>query len=115
MSFQWKTESSPRPKKARQVKSNVKIMLIVKFDIDGLVHYEYVPSGNTVNKELYKTVLKRLCEVVHRHHPEKWRDGNGILHHDNAHAYRAVTTNEFLANHKNPSLPHNPYFPDLAP
>ena len=54
MSSQWKTASSPRPKKARQVKSNVKTMLIAFFDIDGLVHHEYVPRSQTVNKELYK-------------------------------------------------------------
>jgi len=38
-SSQWSTASSPRPKTARQVKS----MLIAFFDIDGLVHHEYVP------------------------------------------------------------------------
>jgi transposase len=45
---------------------------------------------------------------VRRHRPEKWRSGNWILHH------RAVTTNEFLAKHNIPSLPHPPYSPDLA-
>jgi hypothetical protein len=42
MSSQRKTASSPRPKKAWQVKSNVETMLIVFFDIDGLVHYDVV-------------------------------------------------------------------------
>ncbi|CAN7982509.1 unnamed protein product [Ixodes pacificus] len=42
MSSQWKTASSPRPKTARQGKSNVKTMLIAFFDIDGLIHHEYV-------------------------------------------------------------------------
>ena len=97
MSSQWKTPSSPRPKKARQVKSNVKTMLIAFFDIDGLVHHEYVPRGQTVNKEFYKTVLQRLRDAVRRHRPEKWRSGKWILHHDNAPAHRAVATSEFLA------------------
>jgi len=57
MSSQWKTASSPRPKKARQMKSNVKTMLIAFFDIDGLVHHECVPRDQTVNKEFYKTIL----------------------------------------------------------
>ena len=35
--------------------------------------------------------------------------------HDNAPAYRAVATSEFLAKHNIPSLPHPPYSPDLAP
>jgi len=115
MSSQWKTASSFRPKKTRQVKSNVKTTLTAFFDTDGLVHHEYVPRGQTVNKEFYKTVLQRLRDAVRRHRPEKWRSGNWIPHHDNAPAHRAVTTNEFLAKHNIPSLPHPPCSPDLAP
>jgi len=115
MSSQWKTASSPRPKKVQQVKSNVKTMLIAFFNIDRLVHHEYVPRGQTVNKEFYKTVLQRLRDAVRRHRPEKWCSGNRILHHDNAPAHRAVTTNEFLAKHNILSLQHSPYSPDLAP
>jgi len=44
-SSQWKTPRSPRPKKLRQVASNVKIMLICFFDIQGMVHREFVPRG----------------------------------------------------------------------
>ena len=83
MSSQCSTSSSPRQKKARQVKSSIKIMLIAFFDIDGLVHHEFVPTEQTVNKEFYKTVLQRLRDAVPRHRPEKWRSGNWILHHDN--------------------------------
>ena len=86
MSSQWNTASSPRPKKAQQVKSNVKTMLNAFFDIDRLVHHEYIPKGQTLNKEFYKTVLQR---------PQKWCSGNWILHHENAPAHRAVTTNNF--------------------
>jgi len=82
MSSQWSTSSSPRPKKARQVKSNIKTMLIAFFDIDSLVHHEFVPTGQTVNKEFYKTVLQRLRDTVCRHRPEKWRSGSWILYHD---------------------------------
>jgi hypothetical protein len=35
-------------KKARQVRSNVKTMLIVFFDVRGIVHQEFVPPGQTV-------------------------------------------------------------------
>jgi len=90
-------------------------MLIAFFDIDGLVHHEYVPRGQMVNKEFYKTVLQRLHDAVCRHRPEKWYSDNWILHHDNAPAHRAVTTNEFLAKHNILSLQHPPYSPDLAP
>jgi hypothetical protein len=104
MSSQWSTSSS-RLKKARQVRSNIKTTLITFFDIDGLVHHEFVPTGPTVNKEFYKTILQRLRDVVRRHSPEKWRSGYWILQHDNAPGCGAVTTKEFLAKHNILSLP----------
>ena len=47
-SSRWKHTESPRPKKARQVRSN---LLTVFFDYHGVVHQEFSPRGRTVNKE----------------------------------------------------------------
>jgi hypothetical protein len=44
-SSQWKSADFPRPKKARQVRSKVKVMLIVFFYMEGIVYYEYIPQG----------------------------------------------------------------------
>jgi len=57
-SSQWKSADSPGPKKACQVQSKVKVMLIVFFDMEGTVHYKYVPQGQTVNHQFYLQVLK---------------------------------------------------------
>ena len=54
---QWKTPSSPQPKKARQVRSNIKSMLIIFFDIRGIVHKEFIPPGQTVNGKFHYEVL----------------------------------------------------------
>jgi len=56
-SSQWKSPTSPRPKKARQVKSNLKSMIFTFFDIKGIVHKEFVPTGQTVNSGFYSEVL----------------------------------------------------------
>jgi hypothetical protein len=45
--------NSPRPKAARQVKSKVKSMLIIFFDIKGIVHKEFLLAGQTVNSAYY--------------------------------------------------------------
>ena len=44
-SSQWKHPESPRPKKARQVRSNVKMMLTCFFDSRGIVHHEYAQKA----------------------------------------------------------------------
>jgi hypothetical protein len=61
-SSQWKSPNSLRLKKARQVHSDVKSMLIVFSDIQGTVHKEFVPPGKTTNGKFYCEVLKRLRE-----------------------------------------------------
>ncbi|GFV26915.1 HTH_48 domain-containing protein [Trichonephila clavipes] len=68
-SSQWKTPGSPRPKKARQVRSKIKVMLIVFFDADGLVNFEYASQGQTMNKELCLDVMRRLREAIRRKRP----------------------------------------------
>ena len=114
-SSQWKRPHSPRPKKARQVRSGTKSMLVIFFDIRGVVHREFVPQGQTVNAEFYCTILKRLREDIRRKRPELWRDGNWVLHHDNAPAHSALKTREFFGCTNTIVAPHPPYSPDLAP
>jgi len=63
-SSQWKSPTSPRPKKARHVNSNIKSMIITFFDVKGTVHKEFVPMGQTVNSGFYCNVLQRLRENV---------------------------------------------------
>ena len=62
----WKSSSSPRVKKACQSRSNIKVMMIVFFDLDGIVQAEFVPRNTTVNSEYYKGLLVHLRNDVHR-------------------------------------------------
>jgi len=118
-SSQWKSASSPRPKKARQVKSNVKTVLICFFDIKGLVHFEFVPQGQTANQQLYLEVLRRLRDAVRRKRPELWRSGEWFLHHDSAPAHTALSVRQFLTKNGMTTASHThthpSYSPDLAP
>jgi len=115
-SSQWVGKSSPRPKKARQSRSNVKVMLIVFFfDWKGIVHHKFVPRGETVNKEFYLKVMKRLREAMRRKRPEAWTNKIWMLHHDNAPAHASLFIREFLANQDTIVMPQAPYSPDLAP
>ena len=40
------------------------------FDVRGMVHYEFLPQGQTVNQHVYKEILQRLLRSVR----EKRRD-----------------------------------------
>ena len=52
--------NSPRSKEARMSKSKIKTMLVCFFNSQGVVHKEFVPQGQTVNKQYYREVLERL-------------------------------------------------------
>jgi hypothetical protein len=67
-SSQWKSPSSPRLKKARQVRPST----LVLFDCEGIVHHKFVPSGKTVNQHYSREVLQCLREQVCQKRPE-WR------------------------------------------
>jgi len=114
-SSQWKTPSSPRPKKARQVHSNNKSLLIIFFAIRGIVHKEFVPPGQTVNGKFYCEVLRWPRENVRHKQPEMWQNGDWLLHHDNATAHTSLAVREFLTKNNMTILPHPAYSPDLAP
>ena len=70
-------------------------MLIGFFDYRGVVHHKFVPEGQTVNKEYYLAVLRRLREALRHKRPDLRADNSWIFYHDN-------------------SLSHSPYSPDLA-
>jgi len=114
-SSQWKSADSPRLKKARQVWSKVRVMLIIFFDMEGIVHYEYVPQGQTVNQQFYLQVLKCLRLAVSHKRPQKWAVGAWALHHDNAPAHIAHSIQVFLASHGIPVIQQPPSSPDMAP
>jgi len=114
-SSQWKSPGSPRPKKARQSRSAIKSILIVFFEIRGIVHNEFVPEGQTVNAQFYCSVLRRLRNDIRRKRPELWRAGKWLLHDDNAPSHRALATREFLTHNNVTTFSHPPYSPDLAP
>ncbi|UYV79403.1 K02A2.6-like [Cordylochernes scorpioides] len=114
-SSQWKLPHEPRPKKARQVRSNVKVLLTVFFDCRGVVHHEFLPQGRTVNKEYYLQVMRNLREAIRQKRPDLWKNKNWLLHHDNAPAHTSLLVRDFLVKNNTLMIPQPPYSPDLAP
>ncbi|KAL7726506.1 hypothetical protein ACLKA6_001128 [Drosophila palustris] len=96
-SSEWRAKNEPKPKKPRKIKSKIKVMLTVFFDIRGVVHSQFLPEGQTVNKEYYLGVMRRLRENVRRKRPDLWRNNSWILH--------------IMQN----IIEQPPYSPDMAP
>jgi hypothetical protein len=90
-------------------------MLIIIFDIKGIVHKEFILTGQTVNSTYYCNVLWRLRENVQRLCPEIWQQKNWLLHHDNAPSHISFYTRELLTKTNMTVIPHPLCSPDLAP
>ena len=73
-----------------------------------------VPRGETVNKEFYLNVMKRLRATVRRKRPEVWTNKTWMLHHDNSPAHASQLIREFLTKHETTVVSQPPYSQDLA-
>jgi hypothetical protein len=72
---QRKSPNLPRPKVVQQVRSSFKITLISLFDVDGIVHREFVSPEQTEKQEFYLNVLKTVQEPAMKSSREvsEWR------------------------------------------
>ncbi|UYV73465.1 CLCN3 [Cordylochernes scorpioides] len=58
--MEWKGKDEPRRKKSRLCKSKNKVLLVTFFDIKGIVHYKYLEEDQTINKESYLNIVRRV-------------------------------------------------------
>jgi histone-lysine N-methyltransferase SETMAR len=96
------------------LKSQIKTMIIITlFDIKGIIHFEYILQGKTVNRTYFMIILKWLCEAVCRRRPEL-RPSDWILYHDNTPAHKVLYVKQFLAQKLITEMEHPPFSPCLA-
>ena len=90
-------------------------MLIAVFDARGVVQFQFLPQGQTVNQYVYKEVLQHLLRAVRTRMPEMWKNKSWILHHDNAQVQTALRIRQYLVKNNIPLLEEPSYSSDLAP
>jgi hypothetical protein len=114
-SIEWRSPSSPRRKQKSISKVKNKVNLVIFFDSQGIIHKEFVPPGQTVNKEYYVKLLSRLVLRIRRVRPQFQERGSWFFLHDNAGQHTAVKIRQFLVIQETPELNHSPYSPHLSP
>jgi hypothetical protein len=85
-------------------------MLIIFFDIKGIVHKVFVVAGQTVNSAYCCDVLRRPRENVRRLRQELRRQQNWLLNHENATSHTSFFTTGYLSKNKHDCRPHSPNF-----
>ena len=91
-------------------------MLYIWWDQKGVLYYELLKPGETINGERYRTQIIRFKRAIAEKRPEyAIRHEVIIFHHDNARPYVAIPVKNYLENSGWEVLPHPPYSPDLAP
>jgi hypothetical protein len=74
----------------------MKIVLIIFFDSQGVVHKEFVPEGKTVNAEFYKGEMNDLLKCIQRVRPAAFYSREVFFLHCNAPAHKAASVCQFL-------------------
>ena len=91
-------------------------MLCVWWDQDGIVYFELLQPGETVNTARYQQQLISLQRALDEKRPI-WRERHNklILLHDNAPSHTAEAVKNTIEEFQWETLPHPAYSPDLAP
>ncbi|XP_039958584.1 histone-lysine N-methyltransferase SETMAR-like [Bactrocera tryoni] len=87
-------------------RSKIKVVLTVFFGYRGVIHSEFLPTDQAINKEYYLNFRKTR--------PELWADNSWFLYHVNASLHTALIPREFFTKSSINIVPQPPFSPDLA-
>jgi histone-lysine N-methyltransferase SETMAR len=103
---QWLDPGQPIPNMDRQGK---KVLLSIWWGVKGVVHWELLPMGRTIDAHVYCEQLDRVRDKL------KGKQDRVYFLHDNARPHVASLTQQKLLSFNWVLLSHPPYSPDLAP
>src|SRR5690625_2253179 len=111
----WVSPGQPSTSTARPNRYGRKTMLCVWWDQKGIIYYELLKPGETVNTDRYQQQMVDLNRALREKRPEYHRRQHKvILLHDNAPSHAAKRTRETIEAFEWEILPHAAYSPDLA-
>lgn len=93
----------------------IKVMLCIWWWIGGVVHWELLEKGQSINAELYSIQLERVQAEIRKSALRQLFRRGVILQQDNARPHVARQTLEKIEEMGWECLIHPPYSPDVAP
>ena len=67
-------------------------MICVWWNFPGIIYFELVPDGHSINAELYCAQLERVQAVLHERFPELINRKRVLFQQDNAKPHTALKT-----------------------
>jgi histone-lysine N-methyltransferase SETMAR len=106
----------PVTKRESFEKKKTKFLLCVWWTYEGLIYYELVPDGRTINAEVYSQQLKKMYTVLLEKYPPLVNRKRLLLQQDNARPHTAKKTLQKIEELENIELLSHPAFSsDLEP
>lgn len=112
----WVDPGQTSTSTARPNRFGKKTMLCIWWDQEGIIYYELLKPGETVNAHRYHQQLIKLNRAVREKRPNyATRHEIPILLHDNAPSHKSTLVQNYMEALNWEVLPHAAYSPDLAP
>ena len=105
----------PHPKRPDRANPPTNFWWTLFFDCTGMIYMHWVPTGQTVNKEIYVEVLRKFRKRFRRKRPTLFKLGQWHFHQDNAPVYNSILVTDYLTKMGIKTVPQPPYNSDLAP
>ncbi|XP_025265532.1 histone-lysine N-methyltransferase SETMAR-like [Camponotus floridanus] len=111
----WKEANKPADSIAKAELHPKKVLLSVWWDCQGVIYFELLPVGQTIDSIKYCQQLTKLDAAMKEKRPSLVNRKGVIFHHDNARPHTSKMTLDKLKQLKWEILLHPPYSPDIAP
>ena len=85
------------PRSERPATSRTEEKVIAFFDVNSIVHVEFLTQGKTINQHIYRDVLRHLMQSVQEKRQQTYEKKSWLLHHNNALTQNALSIWEFGA------------------
>lgn len=99
----------------KQPTHSKKTMLCVWWDSVGIIHFEFLPTGQTINTALYCEQLHRVHAALLEKRPYLINRKGVIFHQDNARPHISRPTIDKILSFDWEIMQHPAYSPDIAP